>query len=390
VTGKVTHERTQENALNTGYLADVRASVFGLSSALTLLLTDFAHPSPENGLIIPMGNPLGIGKYGAGSAGTYQGAWSAPNALLSQQAEGLTTHRFAWEFTPTQATGTLRSLFLYYDNSSSHVPSLKRPPVTWKGTPQWSVGSKAIDVAPKTATQYYVVDYYAKTATLHEKPNTLTMTGIAREPATGHAFIYDYAAKKLCEFADEDTDFTAENALAEYPCTAAYVGKGLVAGDLLYYMSGSTDPLSSAAGSPSGAAINLFKFAYKDDTAPELAETITAAGLGVSTIQGSSNAAFIDDYLISLPQSSQSYKCPAMRVVGEEVKLGFSGYYPSTSTTLGIRPTPDRQILLSGKGSDESLSSVIPMAISHLLLDEPIVKDAQHSLSVSYTLTLQE
>jgi hypothetical protein len=79
-----------------------------------------------------------------------------------------------------------------------------------------------------------------------------------------------------------------------------------------------------------------------------------------------------------------------MRIVGSEAKLGFSGYYPYTSTTSLQRLSPDRQLLVSGRGENESLSYLIPMAISHLLLDEPIEKDSQHSLSIAYTLTLQE
>jgi hypothetical protein len=389
-TGKLSHEAVQENRLNLDYLAEIRSNVFSLSSALTVLLTDFAHPSPENGLILPMGKPLGCGKYNAGSTGTYQGAWSAPNALLNQQQNGLTQHRFAWEFTPTQVIGTLRSLYLYFDSTGSHVPPLYRPPVTWKGTPYWSIGSKQIDVVSKTVTQYYVVDYYSKEAVLHNKPNTLTMTGIARDVDTGHIFIYDGAVKKLYEYENEDTDFVPENVLAEYPCTQAYVGKGLVKGNHLYYASSNTDPLSSAAAAPTGASIYLFRYAYAEDSVPEIIETMTSAGLGGVSITSSSVCSFIDDYLIYYPQSNQSYKCPVMRIVGSEAKLGFSGYYPYTSTTSLQRLSPDRQLLVSGRGENESLSYLIPMAISHLLLDEPIEKDSQHSLSIAYTLTLQE
>jgi hypothetical protein len=36
-----------------------------------------------------------------------------------------------------------------------------------------------------------------------------------------------------------------------------------------------------------------------------------------------------------------------------------------------------------------TLNRILPMAISHLLLPEPIVKDDQHRLSVSYTFSLQ-
>jgi hypothetical protein len=364
--------------------------VFGLSSALTVFLTDFAHLSPENGLIIPMGNPLGFGKYNTGSSGSYQGAWSAPNALLNQQAEGLTTHRFAWEFTPTQAVGTLRSLYLFFDSAPSHVPPVRRPQLTYKGTPYWNVGTKLIDVVSKSATQYYVADYHTKEAVLHEKPNTLTMTGIARDVDSGHIFIYDGAAKKLCEYGNEDTDFMPSNILAEYPCTAAYVGKGLVKGDWLYFASGSTDPASSAAASPSGASIHLFRYAYKEDAAPEVIETIAAAGTGASSITSGSPCAFIDDCLIYWAQSNNQYKCPVVRVVGDEAHLGFSGYYPYTSTTSVMRLTPTTQLIISGKGENDTMNYLAPMAISHLLLDEPIVKDSQHSLTVSYTLTLQE
>jgi hypothetical protein len=389
-TGKLVHEAVQRNSLNLDYLSEVRSSVFGLSSALTVYLTDFGYPSPENGLIIPMGNPLGNGKYNTGSSGFYQGAWSAANALLNQQQDGLTTHRFAWEFTPSQVVGTLRSLYLFFDSYGSHVPSIRRPAITYKGTPYWSIGSKLIDVVSKTATQYYVADYYTKEAVLHSKQNTLTMTGIARDIDTGHIFIYDGSAKKLYEYESEDTDFVADNVLAEYPCTQAYVGKGLVRGDYVYFASGSADPVSSSAAAPSGANIYLFRHAYKQDSTPELIETIAAAGTGASSITSASPCAFIDDYLIYYAVTSNQYKCPVIRIVGETAKLGFSGYYPYSSTTSVMRLTPDTQLLISGKGENETMGYLAPMALSHLLLDEPIEKDDQHSLSVAYTLTIQE
>jgi hypothetical protein len=270
------------------------------------------------------------------------------------------------------------------------VPSIRRPTLTYKGTPYWNIGSKLIDVVSKSATQYYVADYYTKEVALHDKPNTLTMSGIARDVDTGHVFIYDSGAKKLYEYESEDADFMPGNVLAEYPCTQAYVGRGLVKGDYIYYASSSTDPTSSSAAAPSGASIHLFRHAYKEDTVPELIETIAAAGTGASSITGGSPCAFIDDYLIYYAQSSSQYKCPVIRVVGETAKLGFSGYYPYTATTSVMRLTEDTQLLISGKGENETMNYLAPMALSHLLLDEPIEKDNQHSLSVAYTLTIQE
>jgi hypothetical protein len=55
-----------------------------------------------------------------------------------------------------------------------------------------------------------------------------------------------------------------------------------------------------------------------------------------------------------------------------------------------MRLSPTTQLLISGKGENETMGYLAPMALSHLLLDEPIEKDAGHSLTVSYTLTLQE
>jgi hypothetical protein len=203
-------------------------------------------------------------------------------------------------------------------------------------------------------------------------------------------FIYDSGAKKLYEYESEDADFMPDNVLAEYPCISAYVGRGLVKGDHVYFASSSTDPASSSAAAPSGANIYLFKYAYKEDTAPELIETIAAAGSGSTTFQGGSPCAFIDDYLIYYPANSTSYKCPVIRIVGETAKLGFSGYYPYNATTSVMRLTEETQLLISGKGENETMNYLAPMALSHLLLDEPIEKDSEHSLSVAYTLTIQE
>jgi hypothetical protein len=389
-TGKISHEVTQHNALNLDYLAEVRGSVFGLSSALTVFLTDSEVPSPENGLILPMGKPLGFGKYNVGSAGTYQGAWSASNALLNQQQDGLTQHRFAWEFTPTQAIGTLRSLYLYYDSYATHIPALYRPPLAWKGSPYWSVGNKQIDVAAKTAVQYYVADYYSKETVLHSKPNTLTMTGIARDVDTGHIYIYDGGVKKLYEYENEDTDFMPENVITEYPCTAAYIGKGLISGDYLYFISSSTDPASSGSATPSGATLYLHRYAFKENIASEVIDTINLAGLGSVSFTAAHACTFVDDWLIYQAQSNTSYKSPVLKIVDGEAKMGFTGYYPATSIGGIQRLSPNKQLLLSGTSDASTLNLLIPMAISHLLLDEPIEKDNQHSLSIAYTLSIQE
>jgi len=390
LTGKISNQVTVKNTVNLDYIAEMRNSIFGLSSALTLYLSDYDQPAPENGLIFPMGHFLGYGKYNTGSSGLYQGAWSATNAKLNEQLNGLTKDKFAWEFTATQAMGTLRSLFLFLDTTATHYPSLYRPTLTWKGTPRWCIENKVLEYVAKTATQYCVADYQGKTVDVREKSNTLTVSGIARDADTGHIFVYDSAVKKLYEYADVDTDFTSANVITEYPCTKAYVGSGLIRGDNLFYMSGNVDPVSSAAATPGGDQIYLFKYAYKDDDVPELIDTMTRVQASAYSFQADVPTAFIDDYLIKYNYSNANYRPPVLKICGDTAKMGFYANAGSSSYTILQRVAAGKQLLLNGTSSSETANTVLQMGISHLLLPEPIVKDNQHSLSVTYTLTLQE
>jgi hypothetical protein len=226
--GRITREITARNTLNGDYAAELKNNIFTASPTLNVYLSDYAQPAPTNGLIFPMGSFLGYGKYGAISANAYQGTWSSNFAKMLDQKNGLTTSTLVWDFTEEQAVGTIRSLFLYLDAAFSRFPSVTTVPGSWSGSPLWSVENKIIEVAAKTATAYNVLDLFSKQLVSHTKVNTLTPSGIARDVDSGHIFIFDAAAKKLHEFANEDVDFTTANMLNTYSCTTAVFGKGLI------------------------------------------------------------------------------------------------------------------------------------------------------------------
>jgi hypothetical protein len=250
-TGRVTREITAKNTLNADYAAEMKNNIFIASPPLNVYLSDYAQPAPANGLIFPMGNFLGYGKYGTVSTSPYQGTWSSNFAKMLDQKDGLTTSTLTWDFTDEQVVGTIRSLFLYLDTTLSRLPSVTTVPASWSGTPHWHVENKAIEVAPKANTTYNVLDLYTKQLVSHAKVNTLTLSGIARDVDSGHIFIFDTLTKKLHEFENEDSDFITANMLNTYNCTTAVFGKGLVKNGFLYFL-GSADPLATANAMPSG------------------------------------------------------------------------------------------------------------------------------------------
>ena len=386
-TGKIAREITAHNKVNLDYIAEVKTNLFTPSTSLAVFLSDYDCPPPENGLIFPMGQICGRGKYNLAASGANGGDYSTLNSVINKQEKGLTTCLFSWDFGAAQAAGTIRSLFLYLDSTMTRNPALTIPAVTWKGTPRYSFENKLFDNAAKTATQYYVADYYTKEIVLHNKSNTLTVSGLARDVDTGHIFVYDAAAKKLYVYASIDTDMTPENILAEYPCTKAYVARGLVKGKYLYYLHSSTDPLASAQ--ISGAVIYLYRYDYTTDAAPEVINSLSCVEAGMTSFVTAEPCAFIDDYLIYHHAVTMGGNvAPVLRVAGSAPKIGFTGVYPNTGTQIVQRVSPNRQVLVSGPIA--SAGQAPAMAVSHLLLPEPIVKDTQHTLSVNYTLSIQE
>jgi hypothetical protein len=392
-TGRVTREITAKNTLNADYAAELKNTIFMPNAVLNVYLSDFDQPAPANGLIFPMGNFLGYGKYGAVSANPQQGTWAANFAKMLDQKDGLTSSTLVWDFTDEQAVGTIRSLFLYLDTNFVRYPSVTVPGASWSSTPLWNVENKIIEVAAKTATAYNVLDLYTKQVVSHAKVNTLTLSGIARDVDTGHIFIFDAATKKLHEFESVDSDFTTANMLNTYNCTGAYFGKGLIKGDYLYYLAAGTDPLATANATQTGAALNLFRYGFKLGAVPEIIGSISAAEIGFTQFLGGTPGLFVDDALVYFQSTSGTGICPVLRMVGDTPKIGFTGGYSATSNQVIQRILPDRSFLVCGSllnGSSYPINKIPPMAVSHLLLPEPIIKDNAHRLSVSYTISIQD
>jgi hypothetical protein len=395
-TGRVTREITAKNTINADYAAEAKNTIFTGSAALSVFLSEYEQPAPENGIIFPMGKFLGYGKYGVASANAYQGTWAASFSQMNAQANGFTQNILVWDFTDEQAVGTIRSLFLYLDTTVVRYPALTVPPGTWYGTSKWCVENKVLDVAAKTATTYSVADLYAKTVAVHTKVNTLTITGLARDVDSGHIFIFDSAVKKLYEFADIDTDLITANILSTYNCAAAYFGKGLIKNGKLFYLSGNTDPANAAAVTPVGTTLNLFRYDIATDATPTLVDTISSAEIGMSQFMTNDPCAFFDDSLVQFNAVTGSLMCcPVLRIVGDTARLGFTGAYSASSTATQIiqRMSPNKQFLVSGSvlnAGSYPINKIPPSAISQLLLPEPIVKDNQHRLSVSYTISIQD
>jgi hypothetical protein len=393
-TGRVDFETTSKNTLNADYAAEAKNSIFTTAPPLNVYLSEYDQPAPANGLIFPLGKFLGYGKYGAVSANQYQGTWAPNFSSINTQMNGLTSHTLAWDFTDEQAVGTIRSLFLYLDTVVTRYPSVTVPAATWYGSVRWCVENKVLDVAAKTSAYYSVVDLLNKTAVVHSKSNTLTLTGISRDVDNGHIFVFDSATRKLYEFADIDTDLTTANMLNTYNCTTAYPGKGLVKGDFLYFLSGNVDPLNAAAVSPTGANIYLFKYAHKTNAAPVLLETLEASTIGAAQFTSGDLCSFVDDALVCLNTTSGTgLHCPLLRIVGGVPHLGFIGGYSSTSNQAIMRVSPGKQVMVCGSvlnATTYPLNKIPPMPLSQLLLPEPIIKDNSHRLSITYTISIQD
>ena len=100
---------------------------------------------------------------------------------------------------------------------------------------------------------------------------------------------------------------------------------------------------------------------------------------------------FIDDYLIYYHATSAAANvAPVLRITGGGPRLGFTGVCLNTTNQMVQRISPNRQVLVSGAGSVTTANQVPMMAVSHLLLPEPIIKDAEHTMTVSYTLSIQD
>jgi hypothetical protein len=254
------------------------------------------------------------------------------------------------------------------------------------------VENKIMEVAAKTATAYNVLDLHTKQLVSHTKSNTLTLSGIARDIDSGHIFIFDAATKKLHEFANIDTDLTTANMLNTYDCEGAYFGKGLVKGDFLYYL-GTADAAATANATLTGTAVYLYRYNFKTQGDPECVDTLTASEVGATQFISNTPCLFVDDALVYFQGTSGTGICPVLRVVSDTPYVGFTGGYSNAYNQAIQRLSPSKQVLVTGSVASYSsypINKIPPMAISHLLLPEPIVKDSQHRLSVSYTISIQD
>ena len=389
-TGKIVRELTARNKLNSDYVSEIKNSLFSPTNSLTVILSDNDQPSPNNGLIFPMGHFLGYGRYNTNAIAVYQGAWSATKSKLNQQENGVTSNTFVWEFTSSQAIGALRSLYLYWDTAITRQPFLYPPDAAWKGTPRCAFENKLFDNVSKTQTEYCVGDYFTKEAAIRKKVNTLTVSGLAYDVDTGHIFVFDYSAQKIYEFASLDVDMTAENVLAEYPCTRAYFSRGLIRGNNLFFITATSDPTHTNIGSYNASTVYLHRYPFTTDAAPVLVDTMTCAESGYSSIGHYLTATFMDDYLVHGNPVNNAATCsPVLRLAGDGARMGITGIYGLATAYVLQRLSKRKQVLVSGNVS-ANLNNIIPMAISHLLLPEPVIKDNTHGLTVSYTISIQD
>ena len=389
-TGRVVREVSARNKLNSDYVAEIKNNLFSPTSALTLFLSEYDQSPPDNGLIFPMGRFLGFGRYNTGSSTAHQGVWNAVKSKVNHQVNGLTSSTFAWDFTPSQAVGVLRSLFLYWDAAVTRYPAINAPTVTWRGTPRCSFENKLYDTVARTATEYYVGDYFSKELTLRRKADTLTISGLAYDPDTKHIFVFDSADKKIYEYASLGVDMTPANALAIFPCTNAAFIRGLVRDGNLFYISGSANPASTNA-SFSGPIVYMYSYSYTTDGAATLVDTMTCAEAGYTALGITVNATFMDDVLVYYnPVSSAGPCAPILRLIDDVPWMGITGVSTSSSHHTIQRPSPNKQIMMAGNPASQTINSILPMAISHLVLPDPFVKDNTHGLTVSYTISIQE
>jgi hypothetical protein len=137
----------------------------------------------------------------------------------------------------------------------------------------------------------------------------------------------------------------------------------------------------------------LWKYNIATGAVPTVIDTIDALTIGYAQFISGNPCLFVDDCLVYFQSVSGVGVCPVLRMVGETPKIGFVGGYSSTTTQVIQRLSPNKQVLVSGSisnGSSYPINRIPPMALSHLLLPEPIIKDDQHRLSVSYTISIQD
>ena len=266
------------------------------------------------------------------------------------------------------------------------------PITVWKGLPRCSFESVLYDNVAKTTTEYYVGDMYTKTVSLRTKANTILTSGLAYDLDTGHLYVFDADAKKLYKFASINVELTTANILAEYPCTKAYFSRGFIRNGNLFYVSSSNNPATTTnVSSFTGTTVYLYKYAFATDSVPDLADTMTCAEMGYSGFGYNLTATYMDDFLVLGYQSSGSGYCSlVMRFVGNNVRLGITGASAVTTSLIQQRPSKNKQLIITGSPTTVSYNQIQPMAISHLLMPVPFVKDNAHGMSVSYTISIQE
>jgi hypothetical protein len=139
--------------------------------------------------------------------------------------------------------------------------------------------------------------------------------------------------------------------------------------------------------------LNLWKYNILTNAAPTIVDTVEAVAIGYAQFISGTPCLFVDDCLVHYQNTSGTGICPVLRMVGDTPRIGFIGGYSASTTQVIQRLSPNKQVLVCGSvtsGASYAINRVPAMALSQLLLPEPIVKSDKLRLSVSYTISIQD
>lgn len=389
ITGKVVERVNGKNHVfpslfnSWAYASGVKTWAESLSM-ITLLLTN-SNREISDDLPYILGSIVGYGQVGSGSSGSQLGAYSAANSVIAQYTGSGIRWKFQYEFTPSQANGTIGTVGLSQQFQTYGTVPQKTVPMPSGASKyhEYSTNDGRYTYSMSTAGIITIQDNYYWTTTSVDVSVIVGTTSadykyVTYNPSTKEYGVYVYNAstaanRKLHIFSDKTfTTRTAVYSVSNLVPPYTSEGYGIyMYGDALFF------PYSTAM--YKADYVNNINFVAQN--APTKEPAFFNSTWYYNLIQGTIGR---DCYILSTGRYSSSNYC--IGYIYDMSTQSFLGSMAPTYTTGNWFGAINHPGMPSGIAvqSDSLSSPLMCCAAAAKKLDVPITKTSSNGMTVTY------
>lgn len=325
------------------------------------------------------GQTLGYGRYNVGSSGAFRGAYNATNSVIAKKNTNSLYWKFQYDFTPAQANGTIQSVGLTSQYSSTcRVPAISYPIANDVDTHGSRTNDGKFTYNCSTVgiiSKYNIYEGTTSTIDISAIVGTATQTkNVAYNPSTQHYYIYNTVAKTLYEFSDSTfATYITSYSLSNIGSTNINGYPTYIYGNIMYFFCAVTNA--------------LYYVNYVANTAMQTLSCTAYNNASYTENTNSSNGIFVcgscpltDKYILtgllntgSLFQKGFIFDLSTCTVVGHILNAGINN-----DSACYKYPVITENLICSSVGATN--------AIAAKKLDAPITKTSANGLTAIYEL----